>query len=214
MPAEKRITREVLKLTNITFLHFHLFKLVFSNAKKLTTRKLFGKYFHQLTTHAPIQYRIISGNSVMCENQERIFHLCKDITKKTSTNHPFHVIGNLILRYQIEKKINSNENKTSTCESDISKKYKCLQSICLESRNTVFPKKFIKENYAEWQLVCLSDYVYQGQNVWWKVNEIGIEFMDGSLNQDIKDGPLLRHFRSSSITDSRNELTNYWEMCI
>ena len=50
--------------------------------------------------------------------------------------------------------------------------------------------------------------------MWWKVNEIGIEFMDGSLNQDIKDGPLLRHFRSSSITDSINELTNYWEMCI
>ena len=50
--------------------------------------------------------------------------------------------------------------------------------------------------------------------MWWKVNEVGIEFMDGSLNQDIKDGPLLRHFRSSSITDSRNELTNYWEMCI
>ena len=50
--------------------------------------------------------------------------------------------------------------------------------------------------------------------MWWKVNEIGIEFMDGSLNQDIKDGPLLRHFRSSSIADIRNELTNYWEMCI
>ena len=61
---------------------------------------------------------------------------------------------------------------------------------------------------------CLSDYFYQEQNVWWKVNEIGIEFMDGSLNQDIKDGPLLRHFRSSSIADIRNGLTNYWEMCI
>ena len=101
-PAEKRTTREVLKLTNITFLHFHVFKLVFSNAKKLTTRKLFGKYFHQLTIRVPIQYRIISGNSVVCENQEHIFHLCKDITKKTSSNHPCHVIGNLILRYQIE----------------------------------------------------------------------------------------------------------------
>ena len=132
----------------------------------------------------------------MCEKQERIFHLCKDITKKTSSNHPGHVIGNLILRYQIEKKINFNENKTPTYENDISKKYKCLQSICLESRNTVFSKKCIKENYDEWQcqLERLSDYVYQGQNVWWKVNEIGIEFMDGSLNQDIKDGPLLRHF--------------------
>ena len=74
----------------------------------------------------------------MCENQERIFHLCKDITKKTSSKHPDHAIGNLILRYQIAKKINSNENKTY--EKDISKKYKCLQSICLESRNTVFFK--------------------------------------------------------------------------
>ena len=73
--------------------------------KKLTTRKLFGKYFHQLTIHAPIQYRIISGNSFMCENQERTFHLCKDITKKTSSNHPGHIIGNLVLRYQIEKKL-------------------------------------------------------------------------------------------------------------
>ena len=93
---------------------------------------------NQLTIHAPIiQYRIISGDSVVCENQEHIFHLCKDITKKTSSNHPGNVIGNLILRYQIEKKINSNENKTRTYENDISQKYKCLQSICLESRNTV-----------------------------------------------------------------------------
>ena len=38
--------------------------------------------------------------------------------------------------------------------------------------------------------------------------------MDGSLNQNNKDGPLLRHFRSSHIADIRNELTNYWEMCI
>ena len=152
----------------------------------------------------------------MCENQEHIFHLCKDITRKTSSNHPGHIIGNLILRHQIEKKINSDEIKTPTYENDISKKYKCLQSICLESRNTVFSKKFIKENNAEWQcqLERLSDYFYQGQNVWWKVNEIGIEFMDGSLNQDIKDGPLLRHFRSSSIADIRNGVTNYWEMCI
>ena len=65
LPAEKRTAREVLKLTNVTFLHFHLVKLVFGNTKKLTTRKLFGKYFHQLTIHAPIQYRIISGSSVV-----------------------------------------------------------------------------------------------------------------------------------------------------
>ena len=50
--------------------------------------------------------------------------------------------------------------------------------------------------------------------MWWKVNEIGIEYMNGSLNQDIKYGPLLRHFRSSSIADITNELTNFWEMCI
>ena len=65
MPAEKRTTKEVLKLTYVTFLHFHLFKLVFSNARKLTTRKLFGNYFHELTIHDPIQYRVISGNSVV-----------------------------------------------------------------------------------------------------------------------------------------------------
>ena len=55
------------------------------------------------------------------------------------------------------------------------------KDICLENRNTVSSKKFIKENYAEWQcqLERLSDYIYQGQNVWWKVNELGVEFMDG-----------------------------------
>ena len=95
-----------------------------------------------------MQYRIISGNSVMCENQERTFHLCKDITKKTSSNHPGHVIGNLILRYQIEKKINSNENKTPTYEKDVSKKYKCLQSICLESRILFSPRNLLRKTLA------------------------------------------------------------------
>ena len=98
--------RQILQLDNITFKHFILLKQSFGNdLKTVTIRKLFRKYFHNLMTHASIQYRIIAGSSINCEDEERIFNLITSITITTSSHHLGNVIGNLILRYQAENKL-------------------------------------------------------------------------------------------------------------
>ena len=70
----------------------------------MTTRTFYGKYYHQITTHAPFQYRLISGAASNCEDEERVFNKVKKITANTSSNHPGHIIGNLFIRFQVEQK--------------------------------------------------------------------------------------------------------------
>ena len=118
--AGTRTPRQILKLHNMTFRRFNLMKQIFKNKLVTVTRnKLFRKYFHNLMIHVSLQYRIISGSSINCEDEERIFNLLKSITTRTSSNHPGHVIGNLILRYQAESKM--KENVTSSYKNDIEK---------------------------------------------------------------------------------------------
>ena len=50
--------------------------------KKLTLRKLFGVYFHDLTAHAGLSLRIVTGQNANAEEEERIFHHIKGITDK------------------------------------------------------------------------------------------------------------------------------------
>ena len=47
----------------------------------MTRDKPFGKYAHNLLVHAPIQYRIISGESINAEEEERTFNTIQCINK-------------------------------------------------------------------------------------------------------------------------------------
>ena len=119
--ADTRTPRQILQLYNMTFKHFHLVQQVFkSNLVTITKNKLYGKYFHNLMIHAPLQYRLIAGSSINCEDEERIFNLLKSITGSTTSYHSGHVIGNLILRYQAENNI-KNPVKKKPYENDIKK---------------------------------------------------------------------------------------------
>lgn len=88
--------------------------------------------------HAPMQYRIISGSSINCEDDERIFNMLKSTTGNTLSKHPGHIIGNLILRYQAERKVSKKVPRKSY-ENDIEKKYKHLD-ISLKNKNTYITK--------------------------------------------------------------------------
>ena len=214
--ADERTPRQILQFHNMTFKHFHLIKSIFKdNFVSLTRRKFYGKYFHNLMIHAPIQYRIISGSSINCEDEERIFNMIKSITGSTSSRHPGHIIGNLILRYQAERKINA-ERPRKSYENDISKKYECLKEISLRNKNTYITKNFIKKNEKSWlcHLERLSDFIYYGEGTWWAKDDYGIEFFDGYENTNFRpEGPKLYHFRSSSQKDIQELLNIHWEKC-
>ena len=88
---EGRTSREILRLHNSCFTHFVQLKEVIGfHLPKLTREKLYGKYMHNLLVHSPIQYRLINGQSVNCEGEERFFNTIKQITRSTSSYNRKH----------------------------------------------------------------------------------------------------------------------------
>ena len=62
-------------------------KTLFKKVNNISWRKLYGKYFHQITFHGPQQYRLVSGTASNCETEERMFNTIKGITNTTSSRH-------------------------------------------------------------------------------------------------------------------------------
>ena len=112
---------------------------------------MYGKYQHNLLVHAPLQYCLISGDSINCEDEERYFNSIRNITKSTTNNWPGHVIGNLIVRQEIESQCNDkyefDKHKNSTSQ-EIRKLGVKLQEC---QKNSHFTYDYIKNNSADWQ---------------------------------------------------------------
>ena len=52
--AEKRNRKQILRLHNVTFIHCMLCREVFSNPVQVTRTRMFGRYYHAITYHAPL----------------------------------------------------------------------------------------------------------------------------------------------------------------
>ena len=117
-PDTKRSPKTVLCLHNLALLHGVLFTQIFANPKRLTRRKVFGRYFHAITTHSPLVYRIVCPRSINTEQHERVFGQIKQITKETSNQSPNHIITNIMQRLYFEEK-NRQVNPIAIQESEI-----------------------------------------------------------------------------------------------
>ena len=67
-----RCQRAILRFHNVTFQHAVLCTDMFHTPKSISRRKMFGRYFHSLSTHAPIIYRQVAVRSLNTELQERL----------------------------------------------------------------------------------------------------------------------------------------------
>lgn len=94
----KRTPQLILRLHNLAFVHAKLCTDIFGNPKTMSSRRMFGRYFHALTTHAPLLLRIISPRQLNTELQEQMFGQCKSITRSTSSQHANHIISNILVR--------------------------------------------------------------------------------------------------------------------
>ena len=198
-----------------TFLHHILIlNVIGSNTIEISTRKLYGAYFHSISRHASIQYRIVSGKASHTEEQERIFNLIKDVTKQISNYHENHIIKNLLIRIQAEEEFNkSSGNKTSNMESLTEK----VNKLATNNFNTVISNDIIKRFPRHWQTLLeqISDFLSAGKEVWWKKVENGIMFLDGSAEENEKnEGPFPHHFRNTTIPEEEKYLQQCWEECI
>ena len=111
--------------------------------------------------HAPLQYRLISGSSINCEDEERIFNSLKGIVKSCSNNKPGQVIGTMITRFEVENLCKEKYDyvlQKSKVENEIRK---IGQILYEKEHNSFFSYEFISEHPKEWQshLERLSDYL-------------------------------------------------------
>ena len=212
----QRTPRSVLRFHNLTWHHAMLCKSVVGfSLKQMTTRKFYGNYFHNITAHAPIQNRLISGISANTEEQERVFNSINNITRMTSSNHPDHIIGNVFVRVQAEKEFKASQPTSSDMQqAHVSK----LASSLPDFGNTVIPKQMLVNNYRPWQshLERICDFLLAGEGIWWRTCENGdIEFFYAKGNHEaVPQGPTLHHFRSSNFKKEEAYLKSCWQTCL
>ena len=137
----KRTSTLILRYHNVTFQHALLINKMIQQPKSLTSRKLFGHYYHSIIVHSPQQLRVISGPSSNVEDEERTFNFLKTITKATSNHHPKNVLLNAMIRIQVK------ENLATKIYNEINSKISKHDSqITIQKTNSFFTFKFIRDN--------------------------------------------------------------------
>ena len=139
--------KEILRLHNVCFQHFVLLKNMIKFEKlKMPRDKIYGKYLHNLLVHAPLQYRLVSGESINCEDEERFFKTICDITHGTLKNSQGHLIGNLIVRLEVESRCRERYEFNSGEDSSMNEIYNLSLSIHAKESNSLFSYEFIQQN--------------------------------------------------------------------
>ena len=136
--------RLILRYDNVSFYHAILcFEVIGTQPTTLTRRKLCGKYFHNVVSHAPIQLRIISGESSNTEDEERYFTSIKGITRETPSHPLSHIIGNILIRLQAKTMF---RELFDTCREDQETFVQKLAKSLPDFPDTLFPS-FVLEKY-------------------------------------------------------------------
>ena len=88
----------------------------------MSSRRMFGHYFHALTTHSSLLNRIIAPRLLNTEMEERMFGQCKAITRNISNQHANDIITNILVRIQYEdKRVASETNTVKNQKSEVLK---------------------------------------------------------------------------------------------
>ena len=161
--------------------------------KKLTVRKFYGTYFHNITSHAPIQNRLISGRSANTEEQERIFNAITNITRTMSSFHADHIISNILVRLQAEKDLSTNHN-VSSVEKHITENQlsNCRQWAYKKGHST----ELLLAKMTDWRKALDKNQV------------VGIVFVDFRKAFDsISHSVLLQKLQGLGILSDRSQMT-------
>ena len=213
MGEEERCPRNVLRLHNLAFMHNIILDSVVQMPLTMTNRKFRGKYVHNLVIHAPVQNRIVAGATTHVESKERAFNASKSITANMSSNRPEHIIGNLLVRLQIEKHKSQTSSNVAREINEISE----LSRLIEEIPNTFIPYAFIKSNPGKWKahLERISDFLLPRENIWWEQRMDGVVFHDSKSGPTARsEGPLLHHFWSSNLLAEQIYLRKCWNDCV
>ena len=153
-PDRQADLKKILRFHNLSFQLAVQCIDTFHTPTSITKQKMFGRYFHSLSVHAPILYRQVALRSLNAELQERLFNTCNDITKTTSNRQANTILNNINIRVQSESKLASNTLQKQ--EGEIS----ALAASLPPFTNSKFPKQWIREHILQWQvhLERISDF--------------------------------------------------------
>ena len=138
-----------------------------------------------------------------------MFGQCKEIMKATSSQHPKHIITNILLRLQEESKSNINSLKMQ--EGEITRLANTLGS----KSNTIIPKQWLHHIPHQYQahLERIRDFLASGPGSWWRELDGDIEFFDVVIPGSSPPHQMF-HYRSTKLTDIDSYLLAKWEACI
>ena len=190
LPAEERNEKEVLRLLNTSYIYGVLLQRVApASCKKLTWRKIFGIYYHAITTHMPITFKYIALSSLNAEDDERQFSTINSISRGTSNRKSDHILSNSIIRMQAEKRCFVRSGKYR--ESRVSNFSKSLPPL----PDTVFDSSWLHRSDHQPHIERLADYIKCGRNVWWHLEGKKVVWHDGSSQPGSRmEGPSLLTF--------------------
>ena len=180
---ESRTDNKIFRFHNLTMLFGLLAVELFGKTpNNLSSRSMYGIYFHNLCSHSAQVYRMINLVSLSAEAGERAIGAIKRTTAKTSSLRADHVQKNAMIRYnyqQVHKEIAVVKEHTSYVA-------KHLVNVPLLG-NTLFPRRWLEPD--AWQmrfiqahlLYSIPDAVqYQGS---WTLDEDGL-----TMNDDPESG--------------------------
>lgn len=130
---QMRTPSNILRLHNTSFVHGMLCIKLFSSPQTMTRRKMFGRYFHALLCHAPIQYRTIALRSLNTDNQERMFSKPKEslIRPQTITQtrsfRTYYSVSKKSRKLKADAHMSSNRVRSKNLQPH------CLQKLILSS---------------------------------------------------------------------------------
>ena len=168
---DQRTDVEVLRLHNSCFEHYILMKEIFTGKLiALTRERLYGKYMHNLLVHSPIQYRVVSGDSINTEDEERQFNEIKNICKGTTNNKPGHFIGNIIVRMKCESNAKQKFDYVKSIDNTVREINSMGNQLVKHCRNSLFEYKYIQKHFDDWQphLQRIAGFLSFGENIWWE----------------------------------------------
>ena len=209
-PESKRYPRQILRLFNACFKFGVIAKTVFGSPKKMTTRKCFGSHFHSIVSHLPVIYKIFNTKTILTEQEERGFGDIRSISERTTNRKPGQIIENCIIRFNAKQDNDDRSDSFQKQDSSISSQSKLLP----DRPRTLFSKSLLSNNaqLVQGHLSRIADFLLPGEGIWWHIDVIFHDSQADPLTH--LEGPILSHFRSSSVKEESKLIEMAWQECI
>ena len=122
-----------------------------------------------------------------------------------------HLIG-----LQAEEELREVNEGYHSCQQE--NKLRIFSNSLPEFHDTLIPAYILEKYPHEWQahVERISDFLYpESEGPWWQYGGENVLFHDSGIHPNTRpDGPLLHHFRSSSVRKEEVYLEGCWSKCL